>query len=88
MRQNPWSVALGIVGVLGLVVAVIAYFIAQGMGLDGMTVLSFSTWLAQFAGFALVAYMLFEAFAWWHSERRRADDAADARQRVKESPRT
>ncbi|MGH3705178.1 MAG: hypothetical protein ACRDT9_11160 [Agromyces sp.] len=80
MKQNPWATVLGTIGVLGLIVAAVTFFIANGMGLDGLVLLSFSQWLGQFAGFAFVGFLLYEAFEWFTVERGRAQ--AEARRRA------
>lgn len=80
MKQNPWSTALGTIGVLGLVIAAVAYFVGVGMGLGGGGMLDFSRWLGQFAGLSLVGYFLYEAFEWLSIERRRVE--AEARKRA------
>jgi hypothetical protein len=80
MKQNPWATGLGTIGGVGLILAAVTYFVANGMGLDGVMLMSFSQWLGQFAGVAFVGFMLYSAFEWHAAERRRVD--AEARRKA------
>jgi threonine/homoserine/homoserine lactone efflux protein len=84
MKQNPWSTALGAVGGLGLIVAAVCYFVGAGMGLDGLTVIAFSQWLGQFAGIALVGYLVYEAWEWRQVENARNRRANAAKSNASE----
>jgi len=72
--QNPWGVALGLVGSVCLVLAFILFGLSQTSdslatsGLSG-TQLGVAGWLAQAGLIGLVGYMVVRAFEWQAARR-------------------